>query len=169
MRIGLMADSHDRIPAIAELLRLMREGGATMVLHAGDYVSPLALKPFEDLHMTLAGVFGKNDGDHQSLQQRANAGLGLELFESPHSFEVAGHQILLVHDIGDVQKRSVAKHSVIIHGFTHEQNMKTQGDSLVVSPGESCGWLYGTPGAALLDLDTKQVEFLTLDGPQWKY
>lgn len=169
MRIGLMADSHDRIPAIAELLRLMQEGGATMVLHAGDYVSPLALKPFEDLHMTLAGVFGKNDGDHQSLQQRANAGLGLELFESPHSFEVAGHQVLLVHDLGDVQKRSVAKHSVIIHGFTHEQNMKTQGDSLVVCPGESCGWLYGTPGAALLDLDTKQVEFLTLDGPQWKY
>lgn len=169
MRVGLMADSHDRIPAIAELLRLMREGGATMVLHAGDYVSPLALKPFEDLHMTLAGVFGKNDGDHQSLQQRANAGLGLELFESPHSFEVAGHQIMLTHDLGDVQKRSVAKHSVIVHGFTHEQNMKNQGDSLVIGPGESCGWLYGTPKAALLDLDTKQVEFLTLDGPQWKY
>jgi putative phosphoesterase len=169
MRVGLMADSHDRIPAIAELLKLMREGGATMVLHAGDYVSPLALKPFEDLHMTLAGVFGKNDGDHQSLQQRASAGLGLELFESPHSFEVAGHQIMLTHDLGDVQKRSVSKHSVIVHGFTHEQNMKTQGDSLVVGPGESCGWLYGTPRAALLDLDTKHVEFLALDGPQWKY
>jgi len=119
--------------------------------------------------MTLAGVFGKNDGDHQRLQQRANAGLGLELFDSPHSFEVAGHQILLVHDLGDVQKRAVAKHSVIIDGFPHEQNMKTQGDSLVICPGESCGWLFGTPGAALLDLDTKQVEFLTLDGPQWKY
>jgi putative phosphoesterase len=169
MRIGLLADSHDRIPAVAELLRQIREGGATMVLHAGDYVSPLILKPFEDLHMTLAGVFGKNVGDHQSLQSRASAGLGLELFESPHSFEVGGHQILLTHDIGDVQKRSLESHSVVVHGFTHQQSMKSQGEALVINPGEGCGWLYGTPGAALLDLDTKKVEFFTLDGPQWKF
>ena len=169
MKVGLMADSHDRIPAIAELLRLMREAGATMVLHAGDYVSPLALKPFEDLHMTLAGVFGKNDGDHQSLLSRASAGLGLEIFEAPHSFEVSGHQIMLTHDLADVQKRSVSSHSVIVHGFTHQQTMKTQGDSLIVCPGESCGWMYGTPSAALLDLDTKKVEFLSLNGPQWKF
>src|SRR5688500_17358248 len=169
MRVGLMADSHDRIPAIAELLRQMRESGATMVLHAGDYVSPLILKPFEDLHMTLAGVFGKNDGDHQSLQSRASAGLGLELFESPHSFEVAGHQILLAHDIGDVQKRSLKSHSVVVHGFTHQQSLKVQGDSVLVNPGETCGWIYGVPGGALLDLDTKKIDFLSLDGPQWKF
>jgi uncharacterized protein len=169
MKVGLMSDSHDRIPAIAELLRLMRERGATMVLHAGDYVSPLSFKPFEDLHMTLAGVFGKNDGDHQSLRSRATAGLGMELWESPHSFEVAGKQILLVHDLGDVQKRSIKAHSIVVHGFTHKQNVKTQDDALVICPGETCGWLYGTPGAALLDIDTKQVEFLALDGPQWKF
>ena len=168
MKVGLMADSHDRLPAIAELLGLMREGGATMVLHAGDYVSPLSLKPFEDLHMTLAGVFGKNDGDPQGLRSRASAGLGLELFESPHSFDVSGNQILLVHDIADVQKRSVKAHSIVVHGFAHKQTLKTQDDTVVVNPGETCGWLYGTPGGALLDLDSKQVEFLTLSGPEWK-
>ena len=121
MKIGLMADSHDRVPAVAELLRQMREAGATMVLHAGDFVSPLIFKPFEDLHMTLAGVFGRNDGDRQGLLSRAGAGIGLEIFESPHSFEVSGHQILLVHDIGDVQKRSVTSHSLVIHGFAHKR------------------------------------------------
>jgi hypothetical protein len=29
--------------------------------------------------------------------------------------------------------------------------------------------MFGTPCAALLELDTKMVEFLTLDGPQWKF
>ena len=169
MKVGLMADSHDRVPAVAELLRRMREQGATMVLHAGDFVSPLILKPFEDLHMTLAGVFGRNDGDPQGLMSRASAGLGLELFESPHSFEVAGKQILLVHDIGDVSKRSITSHSVVVHGFTHQQSMKTRGDTLLVNPGEACGWMYGTPGGALLDLDTRDVEFLTLDGAEWKF
>lgn len=169
MKIGLMADSHDRIPAITEFLRQMREAGATMVLHAGDYISPLSLKPFEDVHMTLQGVFGRNDGDPQGLLARASAGLGLEIFESPHSFEIAGHQILLVHDIGEVAKRSVKSHSVVVHGFTHQQSMKLQGESLVVNPGETCGWLFGTPQAALLDLDSKQVDFLALTGEQWKF
>ena len=169
MKVGLMADSHDRVPAVAELLQLMRAAGATMVLHAGDYVSPLILKPFEDLHMTLQGVFGRNDGDPQGLLSRAGSGFGLEIFESPHSFEVAGHQILLVHDIADVQKRSLKAHSVVVHGFQHKQTLKEQGDSMLVNPGEACGWIYGTPSAALLDLDTKEVQFLTLDGPQWKF
>ncbi|HMC57056.1 MAG TPA: YfcE family phosphodiesterase [Gemmatimonadaceae bacterium] len=169
MKVGLMADSHDRVPAIAALLRLVREAGATMVLHAGDYVSPFSLKPFEDTHTALQGVFGKNDGDSQSLLSRAGAGIGLEIFESPHSFDVGGTQILLVHDIADVQKRSIKSHSIVVHGFAHQQSMKTQGDTLLVNPGEACGWMYGTPGAAVLDLDTKQVEFLTLAGPEWKF
>jgi len=169
MKVGLMADSHDRVPAIAELLRLMREAGATMVLHAGDYVAPFSLKPFEDTHTALQGVFGKNDGDSQGLLSRAGSGIGLEIFESPHSFDVGGTQILLVHDLADVQKRSIKAHSIVVHGFAHQQSMKTQGDTLLVNPGETCGWMYGTPGAAVLDLDTKQVEFLTLTGPEWKY
>lgn len=169
MKVGLMADSHDRVPAVAELLRQIRERGATMVLHAGDFVSPLILKPFEELHMTLAGVFGRNDGDPQGLMSRASAGMGLELFESPHSFELSGKQILLVHDIGDVQKRSLSSHAIVVHGFTHKQAMKTRGDTLLVNPGEACGWMHGVPGAAILDLDTKSVEFITLEGPEWKF
>ena len=169
MKVGLMADSHDRVPAIAELLRLMHQAGVSLVLHAGDYVSPFSLKPFEDTHMALQGVFGRNDGDPQGLLSRAGAGIGLEIFESPHSFDVGGSQILLVHDIADVQKRSIKAHSVVVYGFAHQQSMKTQGDTLLVNPGEACGWMYGTPGAAILDLDTRQVEFLTLTGPEWKY
>ena len=140
-----------------------------MILHAGDYCSPFALRAFEDAQVSLAGVFGKNDGDHQGLLQRAQSAFGAELFGSPHSFEIGGKRILLVHDIGEVQQRSLSAHEIVIHGSTHQQEMKTRGDTLILNPGEGCGWLYGTPSAALLDLDTKHVEFLTLSGPEWKY
>jgi putative phosphoesterase len=167
MRVGLMADSHDRLPAIAELVRQMQEGGVSMLIHAGDYCAPFALRPIEEASMSLAGVFGKNDGDTQGLLAKASAGFGAELFESPHSFEVGGQRILVVHDIGEVQPRSIEGHSIVVHGCTHQQEMKTRGDTLIVNPGESCGWLYGTPRAAILDLDTKKVEFLTLDPAHW--
>ena len=168
MLIGLLADTHDRLPAIAELVRQLQEAGAGMVLHAGDFCSPFALKAFEDAHVTLAGVFGRNDGDHEGLLSRAQAGFGAELFESPHSFEIGGRRLLLVHDIGEVHARSVASHEIVIHGSTHQQEMKTRGETLIVNPGEGCGWLYGTPSAALLDLDSRQVQFLSLTGAEWK-
>ena len=168
MRIGLIADTHDRLPAIAELVRQIQEAGAGVLLHAGDYCSPFSLKPFEDAQISLAGVFGRNDGDREGLQSRAHAGFGAELFESPHSFEMGGRRILLVHDIGDVSKRSVLSHEIVIHGNTHQQEMKTRGETLIVNPGEGCGWLYGTPSAAILDLDSREVQFLTLGGAEWK-
>ena len=53
MLIGLMADSHDRVPAIRELLERMIERGAGMVLHAGDYCSPFSLAPFLGLDQQM--------------------------------------------------------------------------------------------------------------------
>ena len=65
MKIGVLADTHDRVPAIRELLRQFAERGIGLVLHCGDYCSPFALQPFIDVQMTLAGVFGRCDGDRE--------------------------------------------------------------------------------------------------------
>ena len=167
MRVGLLADSHDRIPAIAEFVRLMQAEGVSMLIHAGDYCAPFSLRPIEEASMSLAGVFGRNDGDREGLLAKATAGFGAEIFEGPHSFELGGQRILAVHDIGDVQFRSIESHSIVVHGFTHQQEMKTRGDTLIVNPGEACGWMFGTPKAAILDLDTKKVEFFSLDPAHW--
>jgi putative phosphoesterase len=169
MLVGLISDTHDRVPAIGELANQMQAAGVQIILHAGDFCSPFSLKPFEEAHISVAGVFGKNDGDPQGLMSRAQAALGIELFESPHSFSIGGRRILLVHDIGDVNKRSVSSHEIVIHGHTHQQEMKTRGDTLIVNPGEACGWLHGTPSAAIVDLDSRHVDFLSLSAPEWKY
>ncbi len=168
MRIGLMADTHDRVPAVDALLREFIKRDITFVLHAGDYCSPFALKPFQDLGIAMAGVFGRNDGDPEGIRGFAAQGMGQELFESPHGMKVGDTKVLIVHDIGEVVERSVLAHAVVVHGHTHLQEMKTRGDTLVVNPGEACGWLYGAPSAAILDLETRHVEFIKLDGAEWK-
>ncbi len=167
MRVGLLSDTHDRVPAVDALLREMLKRDVTFVLHAGDFCSPLSIKPFLDHNAAMAGVFGRNDGDPEGLRAVAAQGMGLELVESPHSMKLGEHKVLIVHDIGDVVERSVLAHSIVIHGHTHLQEMKTRGDTLIVNPGEACGWLYGAPSGAILDLDTKQVEFIKLDGTEW--
>jgi putative phosphoesterase len=169
MLIGLMADSHDRVPAIRELLERMIERGVGMVLHAGDYCSPFSLAPFLELNVPFAGVYGRNDGDREGLKAFAAKGVGMELYESPHSIEVGGRRILLVHDLGEVVSRSLEAHEVIVLGFTHTQEIRElESGATIVNTGEACGWLYGTPAAAILDLDTKHVEFISLTEPAWK-
>ena len=167
MRVGVIADTHDRVPVVAEFARRFREAGAGLILHAGDYCAPFALRPIIDAGLTLAGVFGRNDGDHEGLRREAARGMGIELFESPHSVEVAGARILLVHDLGEVSERSIAEHGIVIHGFTHQQQMRSTGESLILNPGEACGWVFGAPSAAILDLDTRRVEFISLPAAEW--
>ncbi len=170
MRIGLFSDTHDRVPAIHALLEQMMTGGVSLVMHAGDFCSPFALRLFNDRSIPLLGVFGRNDGDRDALQSAAKSGFGgAELFESPHSFDLGGKSVLLIHDLADVHQRSIDGHEVIVHGFTHVSEMKARGESLLVNPGEGCGWLHGAPSGAILDLDTKSVEFLKLTGPEWKF
>jgi putative phosphoesterase len=168
MRVGLLADSHDRVPALAEFARRFSQGGVELVLHAGDYCSPFALRPLVDASLPFAGVFGRNDGDHQSLVAEAMKGVGAEIYGSPHSVDVAGTRILLVHDIADVQEHSLEAHGIVIYGHTHQRGVGTRGDSVLVNPGEACGWLYGVPSAAILELETREVEFITLEGPDWQ-
>lgn len=169
MRVGLIADTHDRVPAVAELLRQMVAGGVGIVLHAGDFCSPFSLAPFHDAQLPAAGVFGRNDGDQEGLLAAASrVPTGMELFQSPHSIEIDGHRLLLVHDLSEVAHRSVEGHEVVVHGCSHREEVRSRGQTMIINPGEACGWLHGAPSAAILDLDNKRVEILKLTGPQWK-
>lgn len=168
MRIGLLADTHDRLPALAELVRQMQERGVELLLHAGDWCAPFALGPVLDAQVALAGVFGRCDGDRVGLAAEAARGIGVELYDAPHSVAVGETRILLVHDLSEVAPRSIESHAIVVHGATHQQDRSIHGSTLLVNPGEACGWLHGVPSAAVLDLATREVEFLTLTGAEWR-
>ncbi len=164
MRIGLLSDTHDRLPAIEGFVSRFIDGGASLVLHAGDYCAPFSLLPFRSSGLPLLGVFGRNDGDRDGLRAAASAlPSGGELFESPHSVELGNRSVLLVHDLSDALARSVEGHEIVVHGCSHRGEVRQRGGTLIVNPGEACGWLSGSCSAAILDLDTLQVERLTLD------
>jgi uncharacterized protein len=162
MRIGVIADTHDRVPAVSELLEKLSQRGVSMVMHAGDYCSPFCLAPFHQRGMALLGVFGRNDGDRETLSAYAARGMGTEIYESPHSFDVGGKRILLVHDIAEVTARSIESHDFVIHGSSHLQSERKVGTTLVINPGEACGWIHGECTGAILDTETGEVEKLSL-------
>src|SRR5688500_8462131 len=151
MRVGLLADTHDRLPAIAEFARRFADAGVGFVLHAGDWCAPFAIAPLRAANVAVAGVFGRNDGDRQGLQAEAAKGMGFELYESPHSVGLGELSILVVHDIGDVHKRSLAAHAIVIHGCTHKQEMRVRGATTSINPGGAVGGLYGLRTAGSIE------------------
>jgi len=162
VRIGVLADTHDRVPAIADLLQKFADKGVSMVMHAGDFCSPFSLASFHQRGMALLGVFGRNDGDRETLAAYAARGMGTEIYESPHSFDVGGKRILLVHEIVEVSPRSIESHDFVIHGSSHLQSEKKMGSTIVINPGEACGWIHGKCTAMILNTDSGEVENITL-------
>jgi predicted phosphodiesterase len=60
--------------------------------------------------------------------------------------------------------RSLDAHEFVVHGCSHQAEMKDRGATLLINPGEACGWLSGAPTAAILDLETRHVEIVKLTG-----
>ena len=94
----------------------------------------------------MLGIFGRNDGDPDGLKAHAAAGMGTELYESPHSFDVSGSRILLVHDLGEVNKRSIDAHDIVVHGLTHREEIVKRGNHFSSILAKHAA---GSPGAAL--------------------
>ena len=51
---------------------------------------------------------------------------------------------------------------MVVHGHTHRAGVRREGKTLVVNPGEVCGYLYGRPTVAVLDTDKLEVKFVEL-------
>ncbi|MCS7217304.1 MAG: metallophosphoesterase [Candidatus Bipolaricaulota bacterium] len=160
MRIGVVSDSHDHLANLRRALALLRERGAELVLHAGDFVSPFVAEPFREAGLRVVGVFGNNDGDRLHLRERF-AGVG-ELHVGPHELELGGRRILLMHEPRALEALAASgKYDLVVYGHTHRAEVR-EGRPLVLNPGELGGWLTGRATLALVDLALLRAELLAL-------
>ena len=165
MLIGLIADTHDNLPLVDKAVKKLNEKNVELVLHAGDYVAPFVIPKFKELKAKLIGVFGNNDGDRELLKKRFNEYEGLEMRRNFAEILVDGLKIALLHgNEEELLKALINSESfdVVVHGHTHRAEVYRRGKTLVVNPGEVCGYLTGKSTIALLDTDTREAEIVEL-------
>ncbi|MDI6745388.1 MAG: metallophosphoesterase [Thermodesulfovibrionales bacterium] len=159
MLIGILADTHDNQPMTKKAVEFFNARNVGYVIHAGDFTSPFTLKLFKELKCKYVGIFGNNDGDKLLLQDRAEGNIK----NQPHTLTLNGKRIVVVHEHHIVNALADSGHyDIVIYGHTHEPVVKKVKDTLLINPGEVCGWLYGKSTAALLDLNTMQAEIIEL-------
>ena len=164
MLIGIIADTHDRLPYVEKAVKKLNEEKVELVLHAGDYVAPFVASKFRDLKADLIGVFGNNDGDKQLLRKKFSE-IGAEIRGRFAEVIVNGLKIALLHgEENDLLKALInaESHDVVVHGHTHKAEIYRKGDTLVVNPGEVCAYLTGKSTIAILDTETKEAKIINL-------
>ena len=153
MKIGVISDTHDNLPAIAAALRYFASVGAEILLHAGDYVAPFALKRLLQARLPVHGVFGNNDGDRTGLTQ-----LLPDLADGPRRLKLDGKKVCLVHDGKRLSHEDFEAADIVVVGHTHEPKVESREGRLVVNPGECGGWLSGRCTVAVIHTETMAAD-----------
>lgn len=165
MLIGIMADTHDNLPMVEKAIRRLNEAKVELALHAGDYVSPFVIPLFKELKAKLIGVFGNNDGDHELLKKRFSENERLEIRGNFAEIAFGELKIALLHGSDRELLKSLVEgesFDLIVHGHTHNAETYRNGETLVVNPGEVCGYLSGKPTVALFDADRFEAKIVDL-------
>lgn len=159
MLIGIMSDTHDHLDNMRKALLLFQEHGVQHILHAGDFTSPFTFRALKAFQGSFTAIFGNNDGDRLLIKQM----YGDAVHVQPYAFILHDRRIVMMHEHHVVDALAASSmYDLVIYGHTHEPLINRVGDTLVVNPGETCGWLYGKPSVALVDLDSMQAEIKLL-------
>ncbi|MBI4640877.1 MAG: metallophosphoesterase [Candidatus Tectomicrobia bacterium] len=153
MKLGIMADSHDNRKNIKKAVELFNEHKVELVIHAGDFTSVSSLSLLQNLNMKMLGIFGNNDVNRVGLAQKSTE-LGFELYNDPYTVELEGRRFSIFHDplMIDDGIVKVANHDILIYGHTHKFEIKREGNSLLINPGETAGLLENRNSIVILEL-----------------
>jgi len=164
-KIGIIADTHDKLSSIDSAVKKFNSEDVDLVLHAGDYVAPFAALRFKPLKAKLIGVFGNNDGDHNLLRKRFEE-IGAEIRGRFADLNIGELKIALIHGEDEALLHVLINsnyYDVVVHGHTHRAEIYSVGKTVVVNPGEACGYLTGRSTAAILYVGERRTEILNLE------
>lgn len=152
MHIGIIADSHDNVPAVHRMLEMFKRIKVDAVLHAGDYIAPFSVEKMIGKKWQFYGVFGNNDGEREGISQ-----LTQDIEEGPRLIELGGKTFGLVHDRDDWNRDEC---DVLVFGHTHMCYYKKTDSLLEINPGELGGWVSGKSTAAVCNTENLDVEII---------
>ncbi len=157
MKVGVISDTHDRLPTFRRALALFKRLRVEAIFHAGDFVAPFAAKLMapEVLSIPLHVVYGNNDGERKGLKAVLP-----NLIDGPAKIKLADRVIVMHHFFDWLKPSDYADADVIITGHTHQVVNETRAGKLFLNPGECCGWVTDRCTVALLDLATLTAEIV---------
>ncbi len=161
MRVGVFGDTHDHVDNMRCAISFFNEAGCQLVLHAGDFVSPLVIPPLRKLMCPIVSVFGDNDGNQTGIQSGMRIIGGVA--EGPVCCQTKdGTKFLLTHVLNDVRD-CLGDANVVVFAHTHRPSIaRDKAGRLFVNPGETSGWTSRKPTVAVVETNDLSAEIIPL-------
>jgi len=162
MKIGIISDTHDNLPAIEEAMKIFNRQGAGLIIHCGDWVAPFSLAKLARAKARIVGIFGNVDGERDFMKVKAKE-LGVELLGDFGEKEVDRIRIAIIHGKDEQIVNALGKsagYDIVLRGHTHIPDFRKIGDTLTINPGEACGYLTGKRTVAIFDTESMKVEII---------
>jgi putative phosphoesterase len=166
MKICVVSDSHDRGPALASAVAKARDAGAQAVIHCGDVIGAMTLRPLLALGLPVHVVHGNNLGDNMAMWNLAKSSDGLVVYHGQDAdIVLAGRRILVTHYPHYARGLAcTGDYDIVCCGHSHEASVVEQptingGSTWLLNPGTVAG-LGGAPTWLLADLETLQFQVI---------
>lgn len=144
----ILSDTHDNMRILERVENLIVERKVQRVLHCGDFVAPFTLGKIIKDGVDFHGVFGNNDGEVLLLSKRSDG----RIKKPPLVLEIDGLKVVMMHE--PILVETLAKSQqfdLVIYGHTHQVDLRREGKTIIVNPGEACGYLTGKSTVYLFD------------------
>ena len=161
MKLGLISDTHDHLDHIRSAASKFREHQVDLVIHAGDFSSPPAVKALEGLK--TAGVFGNNDGEKLGIA-KAFGKIGGRFEGDFLKIDVGGGSVALYHGTVPEIKEALGRcglYRAVISGHTHIVENRLEGNTRMLNPGSAHG--FGKQATIMIyDTEADRVDVIEL-------
>ena len=159
MILGVISDTHDHLENVKKALDIFEKRRVSLIVHCGDIISPFCLDLFNLCKIPYLAVFGNNDGEIEILLKRAKD----RLTKEPRIEEIYGKKVLIKHFHHFVDELALTGgFDLILCGHTHKVDIRKINNTLIVNPGEACGWITQKATVALVDLSSMEAEVIEL-------
>lgn len=155
MKICLVSDSHDRAPMLAAAVTAAKQAGAQAVIHCGDVIGAMTLRPLLQLGLPVHVVHGNNLGDPQALWKLCAASGGLLTYHGADiDMMLAGRRLFATHHPHYARGLAcTGDYDIVCCGHSHEASVVQQpnltgGKTWLLNPGSVGG--LGAPASWLL-------------------
>ncbi|MBN1788732.1 MAG: metallophosphoesterase [Sedimentisphaerales bacterium] len=158
MKIGIISDTHDHHANILKAIDIFNKEQVQYILHAGDIGSRYAANAFGKVSgAKFIAVYGNNDGEKDMLKQVIET-FGGEIHKDPYQGQIEDKKIFITHKpaVADMAAES-GKYDLVVYGHTHFRDIRTEGKTLVINPGESTDWASGKGRIVILETENSEI------------
>lgn len=163
MKLCIVSDSHDRAPMLAAAVAEGVRAGAHAVLHCGDLIGAMTLRPLLAFGLPVHLVHGNNLGDMRALWNLCRESAGqIEYHGADATLLLAGRRLFATHYPHYARGMAcTGDYDIVCCGHDHTASIEQQvtvkgGATWVLNPGTVAG--LGAPATWML-ADLEQLQF----------